>query len=198
MAVEDLYNEVELLIRLRQGDERAFEQIYRAYSGPLTGKLMRLTKSPAYTVEILQEAFIRVWNNRETIAPEKGFRSYLFRIIENLAIDFFRKAAKDKRLMADIHLYQQTQAESIESALFERENYQVLHQIIDTLPPQRKAVFKLVKMEGKSYQEVGNLLGISPSTVSDHIVKATRYLRDQLSRHPDFTVVVLAGYSLLF
>ena len=65
----------------------------------------------------------------------------------------------------------------------------------EELPNQRKQIYKLCKIEGKSYAEVGQQLGISPSTINDHIVKATKFLK---ARHTSFgTVLALTAISLL-
>ena len=79
-------------MRLLQGDELAFEKIYRLYSPRLYGKLLKLLKSVPQTEEILQDVFLKVWEYRASIDPEKSFRAFLFKIAENKVYDFFRKA----------------------------------------------------------------------------------------------------------
>src|SRR6185295_4037037 len=94
--------EKEILLRMLQNDELAFEKIYRLYSPKLYGKLLRLLKSVPQTEEILQDVFLKVWEYRASIDPEKSFRAFLFKIAENKAYDFFRKASRDKKMEAEL------------------------------------------------------------------------------------------------
>jgi RNA polymerase sigma-70 factor (ECF subfamily) len=84
----------------------------------------------------------------------------------------------------------------IEEELLYKENEEWLLGIIERLPLQRKRIFKLCKIEGKSYIEVSELLGISTSTINDHIVKATRFIREQY-RGSDSAILLVVGILLI-
>jgi RNA polymerase sigma-70 factor (family 1) len=174
------YNEQELILLLQKGDESAFEKIYALYSQRLLGALIKLVKSESLACELLQDVFIRVWNNREQVDPTKSFKSYLFRIAENLAYDLFRKTARDKRLQEELITQTCSYYNHVEEDLSNKENTQALQHLIIALPPQRRKIFSLVKLEGKTYAEVSELLNISPSTINDHVVKATKFIREQM------------------
>lgn len=191
-------NEKELLLRLRQDDESAFETLYKNYSPRLLGALIKLVKSKENAAEILQQTFIKVWNHRHNLDAEKSFRSYLFRIAENGAFDFFRRAARDRRLREGIIANDCYEYEYVEEALTKKEDNLLLQLSINGLPPQRRQIFTLVKLEGKSYNEVSHLLNVSPSTISDHVVKATKSLRKKLTSFgkPLFSFLGLLGAHL--
>lgn len=172
--------EKEILLRLIQGDEQAFEKIYRLYSNRLYGRLLKLLKSVPQTEEILQDVFLKVWEYRASIDPEKSFRAFLFKIAENKAYDFFRKAALHKAFETELIALSTSNYTMLEELMADEEKSVLLEKAINNLPPQRQQVFRLCKLERKSYTEVGQLLGISLSTVSDHIVKATKSIRTQL------------------
>ena len=174
--------EKELLLALRSGNQKAFEKIYQYYSPRLFGKLMKLVKSEMNAREILLEVFIIVWDRRESIDPEKSFRSFLFKIAENKAFDFFRKAARDKVKQAELIALTTEDYIVFESYMSADENLKMLEKAIAVLPPQRQQIFRLCKLEGKSYKEVGELLNISVSTISDHIVKGTKSIREYFER----------------
>ena len=86
--------------------------------------------------------------------------------------------------------------EHIEEMLLRKENNHLLQKAIDSLSPQRQLVFRLCKLEGKSYDEVSQQLGISTSTISDHIVKANKTIREYLFEHLDLSLI-LFGLLLL-
>jgi len=170
--------EKNILLELLEGSEHAFEQIYRLYSPRLFARLLKLVKSQAQAEEILQDVFLKLWESRRSIDPEKSFRSYLFKIAENKVYDFFRKVARDKKMESQLVSLSTADYTILEVFLSSDENLTVLHKAIEGLSPQRQQVFRLCKLEGKSYKEVSEMLGISVSTISDHIVKGTKSIRD--------------------
>ena len=157
--------------------------MYQLYSGRLFGYLIKLVKSEVFAQELLQDTFIKLWNKRENINPEKSFRSYLFRIAENNVYDFFRKAARDKKLQEAIIKNACENYRHVEENLLTKENEQILQDAINLLPPKRRQIFQLIKIEERSYDEVSALLNISVSTINDHIVKAMKSIREALKQY---------------
>ncbi len=181
----ELYNENELLFQLKKGEKSAFIQLYQLYSERLYLKILKLVKSETVAEELLQDIFLNLWERRESIDIHQSFRSYLFRIGENKACDFFRKLKKDRQLYNHIKSEAIVEYKHVEETLLTREKVYFLQKAIDTLPPQRKMVFHLYKIEGKSYKEISSMLGISTSTINDHVVKAMRSIRKFLQSHPE-------------
>src|SRR5690606_5278188 len=95
-------DERDLLCRLRDGDEEAFGVIFHRYKGPLTHRLLYLLKSETLTQDVLQDLFLKVWGQRSTIDIDKSFRSFLYRIAENMVFDLFRKVKKEKEIFHEI------------------------------------------------------------------------------------------------
>lgn len=186
--------EKDIVLELREGNEHAFEKIYHLYSPRLYGKLVKLVKSDSHAQEILQDVFLKLWEYKKSIDPEKSFRSFLFKIAENKVYDFFRKAARDKTLELELIASCSANFNIIEEYTPAEENLIILQKAIEMLPPQRQQVFRLCKLEGKSYKEVSELLGISVSTISDHIVKGTKFIRDYFDNNNSsltFLVIIL-------
>lgn len=178
MTNVNLTDEKTLLFQLKNGDERAFEILYNSYKFRLAGNLFKLLKSDDLVKETLQELFFKIWEVRTQIDPEKSFKSYLFRIAENLVNDYFRKVAKDKRLLAKMLASSSELYLHIEEDMLSKEEAQKLQQVIDMMPPQRKMVFTLCKLEGKSYKEVEEIMGINAKTISSHMLQANKFLRN--------------------
>ncbi len=189
-------DEKELLIALREGDQDAFTQIYDQYSTRIFKNSVRILKSEELGEELLQETFFRIWEKRDLIDPDKPIKSYLFRIAENLAYDFFRKAARDRRMAEKLISAASEYYDHIDALVELKENNALLQSAIDQLPPQRKKIFTLCKLEGKSYAEVSSLLGISESTINDHIVKATRSLKEYFYRSGQTALITIIAYLL--
>jgi RNA polymerase sigma-70 factor (family 1) len=183
-------DELDLLIRLKEGDKKAFAEIYDLYSQRLYINLLKLVKSDQLAEEILQDIFILVWEKREQVDIRQSFPAYLFGIGANKVADLFRKVKRDKHLFAKIKAIATEEYSHIEESLFRKENFTILQNAIKALPPQRKQIFELCKMQGESYLEVSRKLGVSTSTINDHIVKATKSIQQYLTSNNLYCVAL--------
>ncbi|RKR84631.1 RNA polymerase sigma factor (sigma-70 family) [Mucilaginibacter gracilis] len=93
-----------LIQQLQKGSEFAFTSIYDFYSHQLYRNLLRLVKDEEIAQELLQDLFLKIWENRHNIKLDTSFKSYLYKIAENLVYGHFRKMAKDKRLIESLVL----------------------------------------------------------------------------------------------
>ncbi len=172
--------ETDLLTSLRRGDEHAFEILYERYSSQIYSNILRMVKSVEVAEDLLQLVFIRVWDKRSTLDIDKSFKSFLYRIAENIVYDYFRKAARDRDLLSKMMLHGEASYLHIEHWVDEKENKAVLEKALAKLPPKRRQIYQLCKLEGHSYSQISEMLGISPSTVNDHIVKASKTVKEYL------------------
>lgn len=179
MPEEDsLYNEDILLSRLKAGEHRAFDTLYKRYRTPIYANILKLVKSHDYATELLQEVFLKVWQRRAYIDSSLNFKAYLLRIAQNTVYDFFRKASREQVLENTlISLTCKASYSPVEDQLYFRETQANLEKALNRLPEKCRKVFIMCKLEGKSYDEVSKLLNISTATINNHIVKATRILK---------------------
>jgi len=182
--------ESDILLRLKAGDELALEELMSRYKGQLALSMSRLIKSREDIEELLQELFLRVWKNRDNLDPER-YLAYLYKIAENLVYDRLRKAAREKRLSVDYFAHIIEAYSHIEEGIFDKELLAVLQRGIQQLPEQRRRVFELCKIEGKSYEEVSQLLSISVATVNSHITNANASIKAYFKQHPELASMVL-------
>ena len=187
MLSNDVYNEKLLLQQLSEDSEIAFEKIYNFYSPRLYCRILRMLKSEAIAEEILQDVFLIIWDTRNKLDPEKSFCSYLFCIATNKCYDYYRRMVRDKKLLQKLNGLS-GYFDSIDEDVINKESSAILYHAIEQLPPKRKLIFRLCKVEGKSYEEVGLQLGISPSTISDHIVKANLFIKDQIIKQGHYVM----------
>jgi len=182
--IASIDDERELLTRLQTGEEIAFDRLYHRYGNRIYGKILRLTKSVDVSQELLQDVFMKVWERRESVNPALPFKSYLFRIAEHLISDYYRRAAKDRRVydhllqvgMSYEHPFDAEQ----EHQLYQR-NLERLQEAVGQLPQKCREVYTLCKIEGKSYREVASQLDMSTATISNHITKANKLIRRYLN-----------------
>lgn len=181
MAVIGNEDEKEWIVRLQQGESHAFELLYQRYSRPILYKLLRLVHSEQLAEELHQEVFLKVWERRLQLDPEKSFGGFLIRIAHNLAMDFYRKAASDEKLREQLLRAAAVFYDPQDEAKTDLRHEQLMSAIAK-LPPQRQKVFTLCKLEGQSYQHIARLLGVSVGTIKDHMAKASRFLKQELTK----------------
>ncbi|MDB4925988.1 sigma-70 family RNA polymerase sigma factor [Mucilaginibacter sp.] len=193
--LEETYQK-DLLVRLSQGDETAFNAIYQAYSKPMYRRIMYLVKNMDVADEVLQELFIKLWINRVTLDTDKSFQSYMFTVAQNLVYNYFRKIASDQSLIQSLSFNSVNHYLNGEELLENKQAAQLLHQAIDQLTPQRKQVFSLCKLQGKSYEETSRIMGISTATVNSHMTKSIQSIKDYLLKHQDVAFLLMWAYLL--
>ncbi|UKJ06765.1 RNA polymerase sigma factor [Solitalea lacus] len=184
----------QLLIKLKEGDESAFTALYKAYSKPLYLRILRMVKNAEDAEELLQELFIKLWNNRETIDLEKSFQSYMYTIAQNLVYNFFRKVANDQTLINSLVANTMDYCLDAQELLENKEKSLLLQRAIDQLTTQQKRVFQLCKIEDKSYAETAELLGISIATVNSHMTKSLQSIKDFVLEHRNVLALLFTIY----
>lgn len=182
------------LEKLRLGDSEAFCFIYDRYSLPIYRKLLKMLKVEFVAEEILQNVFIRIWEKRYLIDPDKGLKPYLYQVAQNLVYDFYRNLAREEKLQSEVRRSTAEMSETTDEQYYFKETNQLLEKAIDRLPDQQRLVFRLCKQEGRSYDEVSELLGISTSTINGHIVKATKKVKTFMfqTHHASFSLLLPA------
>ena len=188
--------EGKILVALQSGSQTAFEQIYRIYSARIYLNILKMVKSEDDARELLQDVFFKVWTKRELIDPHQSFRSYLFQIARHTVYNFIRRNNLEKQVYAYVRQHTNVEYCHIEEDMHYKEREIWLAKAIDHLPPQRKQVFTLCKIDGKSYAEVSKLLGISTSTVNDHIVKATKFIKEKYNDHGNVRLLAVIYFLM--
>lgn len=198
MSVSTPYNadEKELLLRLQEGDHEAFGKLYNFYCDRIYGRLARLSGSESMAAELLQETFVILWEKRYTINPELSFKSWLYRVAENNVYQYYRKLARDAKMQQHVMAHFSELYSHSEEDLILKESRQILQEAISKLPEQRRRVFQLCKIEGRSYNEAARILGISPSTVSNHLVKANAIVKTYIFKSQQTATIILAAFFL--
>lgn len=167
-----------LLQQLQLGSEQAFSKIYDLYSKRLYRNILFLVKDDDVAEEILQDVFLNLWVKREQINPDKKWLSYLFETARRQVLTHYGKVAKNQRIIDHLIITTVDHVGNAEDMLIDQETHALLTRAIEKMPPQRKQVFKLCKLDGKSYKEVSDLLGISTNTISNQIKAANKSLKE--------------------
>jgi RNA polymerase sigma-70 factor (family 1) len=182
------------LYLLTEGNRIAFKQLYLANYRCVFSYALKFVKSVPLAEDVTQDVFLKIWENKETLPEIRHFRSYLLTICKNLSLNLLTKASRDVKLREQIVQASELSSQETKHDLQHEEYETLLHEAIEMLPPRRRLIFRLCKIEGKSYVEAASQLGITSGTVNDHIVKATRSIVSYLKRHNIIFIPVILCY----
>ena len=175
-AVEHL-SDSELVRGLREGDTSAFRKLFDRYHGPLYRYLVRRGLPEAIAEDILQDAFMAVWERREQIDPARSLRGYLYKTCHNRAVNHYR----DHRKFAIGHDQPELAiVPAQDSDLFLSELNDALDKAVAALPERRRAVFEMCFINGLTYREAAEALRISVKTVENQMGHALKTIRSSI------------------
>lgn len=174
---EQFHTEQQLITLLRGGSQFAFERLFENYSGKLYRFSISYLKQEAEAEEVVQEVFLKLWENRKQLKSETSFQSYLFTIAFNDIRKHFNKKSRDAKYATEILEFLASENASIETNPEYEPLIAKLEQLIGQMPDRRKEIFMKRKKEGMSVRDIAFGMGISPKTVENQITEAMNFLK---------------------
>lgn len=178
-----------LLEKVAQGDTQAFSQLFYAYHQELASYIVRLVRSTELAEEIVQDTFLKIWLQRNSLNQIENFRAYLFTISRNHTFNVMRLEAR-KTLQYQTWLTNQTDFETEETIDLENK-YSLLDEAIAQLPPQQQKVWILSRKDGLKHEEIAKLLSLSKETVKRHISLATASIMQFVKRKSHTLCIII-------
>lgn len=172
-------SENEIVTQLQKGSLSAFERLFENYSQKLYRFSFSYLKSAPESEDVVQEVFLKIWENRSKIKTETSFQSYLFTIAFNSIRKNFNKKSRQERYRLDLFNSLSNEDYSIEDHRDYEFLVSKLDATIDQMPPRRKEIFLKRKKEGKSVRDIANEMYISPKTVENQITEAMNFLKKE-------------------
>ncbi len=164
--------------RLAVSDRRAYGELFKATHPLLLRFAWRFTKDREVSRDIVQDAFLKLWQVRTTLDPNRSLRALLYTIVRNLALNAVRDHRHTDELTPDTMRDGESSLpdDQLESRLLESR----LHQYIRELPERRREAFTLSRFEGLTHAEIAQIMNLTPRTVNTHITLAMRDLRKRM------------------
>ena len=176
----DRNNTLEALLEgCRIGNPKSQELLYRQFYGYAMGVCLRYTRTHDEAVEIVNDGFIKVFNNADKIDLTKSFKNWLRRIMVNTALDYYRQNQKHynhEDIQAAEYLVRDGKDASSDLC------YKELLALVQKLSPAYRTVFSLFVIDGYSHEEIGDMLKISVGTSKSNLARARINLREMLSK----------------
>jgi RNA polymerase sigma-70 factor (family 1) len=180
MALNKNISDEELVEKLRKGDIEAFDAVFEKYSNRLFGFAMKYLKSKEETEGLVQDVFLKIWENRKKLKKDSSLKSYLFTISYHNICKFFRKKQLQGKLKEEIGLATDISVDTEEQIDY-HSTLEQIEKLIDQLPPKQKAIFEKSRKEGKSTRKIAKEMHLAPGTVDNHISAALKFLRKHIS-----------------
>ncbi len=173
-------NQIEDLIKLcASNDSDAQKQLFIIYYSKLMTICLRYTDNQDDAKDVLNESFLKIFQNIQSFNHQGSFEGWLKRIVSNTAIDFVRTNYKHKNTQS-IHAFQDISSDfgyvDALSNLAEKD----LLTLIQQLPPMTRSVFNLAVFENMSHKEIAQILGMKEGTSMWHLNNARNILKRQL------------------
>lgn len=182
-AADVLNDERSLVLRLINGDEEAFCELYAAYKNRLIYFAMRFLKSREYAEDAFQDAFTVIWQGRRFINPDASFSSYLYTIVRNRVLNQLRDLERHDELKEQILSQAVDYANDTGHTILANDLHALIARAMQQLTDRQRQVFEMSREMQLSHREIADALGISVYTVQEHISTSLRILRTYLEKH---------------
>ena len=182
-ATEILSDERSLVLRLIEGDEDAFCELYAAYKNRLIYFAMLFLKSREYAEDIFQDAFAVVWQGRRFINPDASFSAYLYTIVRNRILNQLRDLSNQDKLREQILSQAVNYTNETKDEIIANDLRQFISRALQQLTPRQREIFQMSRERQMSHREIAEVLGISVNTVQESISISLRTLRTYLEKN---------------
>jgi RNA polymerase sigma-70 factor (ECF subfamily) len=190
MAGAESYTDAEVMLRVKAGDQSAFDYLVQKYRRPLVSFMYRMARNTAAAEDLAQEVFLRVYRSRQTYEASAKFTTWLYRIATNLAVNHARDT-RHERPEVTVSLDEPDEETgttldvadgtiSAEEALVRRERMAAIRSKVEALPERQKLAVIMHKYQQMDYKQIADVLKLSESATKSLLFRAYEALREQL------------------
>lgn len=190
IAGAESYTDAEVMLRVKAGDQSAFDYLVQKYRRPLVSFMYRMARNPTAAEDLAQEVFLRVYRSRQTYEASAKFTTWLYRIATNLAVNHARDT-RHERPEVTLSLDEPDEetgttmdlADSTitaEESLLRRERMQAIRTKVEALPERQRLAVVMHKYQQMDYKQISEVLKLSESATKSLLFRAYETLREQL------------------
>ena len=182
--------DADLMLRVKDGDDSAFEYLAEKYRRPMLGFMYRVTRNTHLAEELAQEVFLRVYRARATYNAEAKFSTWLYRIASNLSVNYIRDTKHERPEMSvsldepdeetGTTLDLADKSLNAEQVLLRRERLTAIKRHVQALPERQRNAVLMHKYQGMDYKQIAEVLNISESATKSLLFRAYETLRERL------------------
>jgi RNA polymerase sigma-70 factor, ECF subfamily len=176
---------------LKEGDINAFEMFFRTYYQPLCNYAYSFIRDRDEAEEIVQSAFLSMWEKRDTLDIKTSLKSYLYTVVRNTSLNVIKHEKIKQKHVGEALANEERSHENVTQKILSSELEERIQHAIESLPEQCRLVFKLSRFEELKYSEIAEQLKISIKTVENQMGKALKIMREQLKDYLPVLILLL-------
>lgn len=184
-------DEFELIESFKNGDEFAFVGLYNRFKGPVFAFCFKMLMSREQAQDVMQETFLRVYENRDRLLKTASFRSWLFTIARNQCLNQIRMGGRQINVGQDV-LERTAATETPFTRMDKSQQVEFVSALLGMLKPEYREVLVLREYQNLSYEEIAAVTRNSLSSVKSRLFKARKKLADVMQENLRDELLVLA------
>ncbi len=171
---------------LQRSNQKAYTEVFEATYDTLYRYAWYFLHDDNAAYDVLQDVFLKLWQVRERVDPEKSLKALLYQMVRNTALNHMRHAKRHAAETLDDAPYEPAVLPEADNDLDHQVLESHMRHWIEELPSRRREAFMLSRYQGLSHVEIADIMDLAPKTVNNHIVLALQHLRSRLLAHqPD-------------
>ena len=175
------------------GSQEAFGELYARFRKPLMYSCKKYMKNETESEDIVHDVFLRLWETRHSLNPERSFAGYVQILVHNSIMYKFRQSDIHSRFIQHALMSAGNLTNETEDAVIGNDHVKLLDELIESLPPRQKEIFRLNHIEELTYKEISELLQMPIDNVRKNASLALKKIKNQVTEHTDinFQTVIL-------
>ncbi len=191
-------HELQYLHALQQGDENAFTVLYNEYWDALFGIAYSTPRSKEVAQEIVQDVFLSLWANRNTLNIQTTIKAYLSGAVRHAVFNYFDKQIVRNKYKVNIASKASIATNSTEEQIAFEEIQSLVNRELECLPETTRIIFILSRFRGFTVSEISTQLSLSGKAVEYHLTKALKYLRPKLADYTSDSAEAMSLVIIMF
>ena len=177
--LQTVVDHTNLVSALQQNSIAAFDTLYQRHHQAVFRNICKLVPQQDVAEDLLQEVFLALWEHRASLDGSRQVAGWLFVVSYNKSVSWLKKNLRESMALQAMPVEMAREDALLQEDLYQQQLH-ALNLAVDQLPLRKKQAFRLCKLEGHSYEEAGNLLGISAGTAKEYVKSAAQLIRQQL------------------
>jgi RNA polymerase sigma-70 factor (family 1) len=175
-----LNTERDIIVRLKRGDQRAMAPIFRLYHKSLCYFARQLVDNEGQAEDIVADAFLKLWQKNSDFENLANVRAFMYVTIRNSCCNYLKHIQRRTNSHQEILHLAEKDDNYIESKMIKADLLQVILQEVESLPPVRRKIFKMIYLDDLSIFEIATQLDITVDTVRVQKARALHNLRSAI------------------
>lgn len=188
MNQSSIHTNQELLLRVAEGDEPAFAQLFHEWQPFLYTHIHRITESRELTEEIVQDVFLKIWQTKETLSEIQNFKGYLLVVSKNHALNALQKIARE---FNNWEKWAKENKKGDDTEDPKQLYFSLIDEAVDQLSERQKQVYLLHRHQRLTYQQIADQLGIGKESVKTHIELAVKHISGYVKGRIGMAIILL-------